>query len=129
VDAHTFTKQAEIVSTSVICQKTDGNCFLGQKGVLMVEFMQQRTTIIYCKTLKELLWVIENKRLGMVTSGVVLLHDNARPLLALEHCWSILTGSCLTTLLTALISFRATTTYLPILRTDWDHSASAVTRN
>jgi hypothetical protein len=79
VDAHTFTKQAEIVSTSVICQKTDDNCFLKQKGVLMVEFMQQRTTITYSETLKELLWVIRNKRLGMVTSGVVLLHDNGLP--------------------------------------------------
>jgi hypothetical protein len=29
-------------------------------------------------------------------------------LLALEHCWSILTGSCLTTLLTAIIALRET---------------------
>jgi hypothetical protein len=33
-------------------------------------------------------------------------------LLAPEHCWSIPTGSCLTTRLTALISLRATTTCL-----------------
>jgi hypothetical protein len=52
----------------------------------------------------------------MPTSGVVLLHDNARPhtTLALEHCWSISTGSCLTTLLTALISLLALPpVYLP----------------
>jgi hypothetical protein len=32
-------------------------------------------------------------------------------LLALEHCWSISTGSCLTTLLTGPISLRATTLF------------------
>jgi hypothetical protein len=35
-------------------------------------------------------------------------------LVALQHCWSISTGSCLTTLLTALISLRVTTV-LPTL--------------
>jgi hypothetical protein len=35
----------------------------------------------------------------MLTYSVVLLHENALlQLLALEHCWSISTGSCLTTL-------------------------------
>jgi hypothetical protein len=78
VDAHTFTKQVEEVSTNVF-QKTEGNCFLREKGVLMVEFMQQRTTITYCETLKELIWAIKKKRRGMMTSGVVLLHNNTRP--------------------------------------------------
>jgi histone-lysine N-methyltransferase SETMAR len=48
----------------------------------MVEFMQQGTTItseVYCETLKELRMAIQNKRCGMLTSGVVLFHDNARP--------------------------------------------------
>jgi hypothetical protein len=34
------------------CQKADDCCFLGQEGVLMVEFMQQGTTItseVYCE--------------------------------------------------------------------------------
>jgi hypothetical protein len=52
----------------------------------------------------------------MMTDGVVLLHDNGRPHTSraartralLEH----LTRSCLATLLTALISLRATI-YLP----------------
>jgi hypothetical protein len=30
VDARTFTKQAEKVQTNIVCQKADGNCFLGQ---------------------------------------------------------------------------------------------------
>jgi hypothetical protein len=61
-------------------QKADGNCFLGQKTVLMVEFMQQGTTImseVYCEAPKVLHRVIQNKRHGMLTPGVVLLHDNA----------------------------------------------------
>jgi hypothetical protein len=53
--------------------------FQDRKGVLMVEFMQQRTTVtseVYCKTLKKLCRAIQNKRCGMLTSGVVLLHHN-----------------------------------------------------
>jgi hypothetical protein len=37
------------------CQKVDGNYLLDRKGVLMVEFMQQGTTItseVYFETLK-----------------------------------------------------------------------------
>jgi hypothetical protein len=46
-------------------------------------------------------------------------------LLALEHYWSIWTGSCLTAL-KALISQRATTTCLRTWTTGWDHSASTI---
>jgi hypothetical protein len=54
---------------------------------------------------------IQNKRRGMLTSGVMLHYDNVHSL-ALEHCCSISTGSCLTTNLTA-ISFQAPITCLP----------------
>jgi hypothetical protein len=53
--------------------------FCDTKRVLMVEFMQQATTTMsemYCKTIKELLRVIQNKIHDMLTSNVVLLHDN-----------------------------------------------------
>jgi hypothetical protein len=56
--------------------------FWDRKGVLMVEFMQQGTIMmsqVYCKTLKKLHKVIQNKRLRILTSGVVLLQDNVRP--------------------------------------------------
>jgi hypothetical protein len=49
--------------------------------VLMVEFIKQGTTItseVYCETLKNCA-AIQNKRRGMLTYGVVLLHDNACP--------------------------------------------------
>jgi len=44
--------------------------------------MEPGTTITaetYCETLKKLRRAIENKKRGMLTSGVVLLHDNAHP--------------------------------------------------
>jgi transposase len=65
-----------------MCQKADSNNFLGQdrKGALIVEFMRQGTTItseVYCETLRKLSRAIQNKRRGMLTYGVVLLHDIA----------------------------------------------------
>jgi transposase len=53
-----------------------------RKGVMMVEFMQQGTTItsqVYSEALKKLRRAIRKKRRGTLISGVVLLHDNARP--------------------------------------------------
>jgi hypothetical protein len=56
--------------------------FWDRKGVLMVEFIQKGTTItpkVYFETLNKLRRTIQNIRRGMLTSGVVLLHGNARP--------------------------------------------------
>ncbi|GBN55167.1 hypothetical protein AVEN_231701-1 [Araneus ventricosus] len=44
--------------------------------------MTRGTTInseVYCRTLKKLKRAIQNKRCGLLSSGVVLLHDKARP--------------------------------------------------
>jgi transposase len=57
-----------------------------RKGVLILEYMQQRTTImseVYCETLKQLRRTIQNKRCG------VLLHENARPHTA-AGTWALL---------------------------------------
>jgi hypothetical protein len=76
VDAHTFTKQAEnFKHTLSPCQKADGNGILGQdrQAVLMVEFMQQGTTIIsevYCET-KE-----NSELLGFWTLSIVRSSKN-----------------------------------------------------
>ena len=54
---------------------------LGQ-DVLLVEFLPQDTTInsaVYCETLKKLRHAIQNKRRGMLSATILLLHDNARP--------------------------------------------------
>jgi hypothetical protein len=63
-------------------RKLRATVFWDRKGALVVEFMQQGTTItseVYCETLKKLHRAIQNKRHGMLTSGVVLLHDNLCP--------------------------------------------------
>jgi hypothetical protein len=44
--------------------------------------MHQKNTImseVHCETLKKLHRAIQKKRRGMLTSGVVLIHDNAHP--------------------------------------------------
>jgi hypothetical protein len=54
--------------------------FWGRKGVLMAEFTKHGTTItseVYCETLRKPCRAIQNKRRGMLTSGVALLHDTA----------------------------------------------------
>jgi len=52
------------------------------KGILLTEFMAPGTTItseVYCEMLNKLRRSIQNKRHGMLTKGVVLLHDNTWP--------------------------------------------------
>jgi hypothetical protein len=47
VDVHTFIKKVKkYKQTLSACQKADGNHFLEQKKVLMVEIMQQGTTMM-----------------------------------------------------------------------------------
>jgi len=56
------------------------------KGILLTEFMAPGTTItsrVYCETLNKLWRLIQNKRRGMLSKGVVLLH-NARPHTAVQ---------------------------------------------
>lgn len=63
-------------------RKCMATVFWDRKGVLLVEFMERGTTITaasYGVTLQNLRRAIQNKRRGMLSSGFVLLHDNARP--------------------------------------------------
>jgi hypothetical protein len=97
-------------------RKLMATIFWDMKKVLLVDFKPQGTIItseVYCETLKKLRRAIQNKMHGMLTTSVVLLHDNARPHTAAQtqHCSSNSTGNCLTTLLTALIWLLVTTTY------------------
>jgi hypothetical protein len=66
---------------------------------------------------------IQNKR-----CGIVLLHENVclHTAAQLDLCWSISTGTCFTTLLTAVILLWATTTCLPTWRTGCYHSVSTI---
>ena len=56
--------------------------FWDRKGILLIDFLPRGETVNaerYCATLQKLRRAIQNKRRGMLTAGVVLLHDNARP--------------------------------------------------
>jgi hypothetical protein len=118
VDAHTFTKQAEVWK-NVVYKKADGSCFHGQERSadgLIRAAMDHDNVRSVLRNKKKLLTAIQKKKRGMLASSVMLLYDNVCvriQLLALEHCWSISTGSCLTTLFTALISLQATATCIP----------------
>ncbi|GFW50357.1 histone-lysine N-methyltransferase SETMAR [Trichonephila clavipes] len=60
--------------------------FWDRQGILLLELLSPGMTInaaAYCQTLKCLRRAIQNKRRGMLTNGVRLLHDNARPHTAL----------------------------------------------
>ena len=55
--------------------------FWDGQGVLLVEFLPQGTIInsVYCEMLKKLRHAVQNKRRGMLSATILLLHDNARP--------------------------------------------------
>jgi len=56
--------------------------FWDRKGVLLVYFLPQGSTInagFDCDTPKKLRRAIQNKRRGMLSLGVVMIHDKARP--------------------------------------------------
>lgn len=62
--------------------KVMASVFWDRKGILLIDFMPPGTTINadrYCETLKKLRRAIQNRRRGMLSKGVRLLHDNARP--------------------------------------------------
>jgi histone-lysine N-methyltransferase SETMAR len=55
---------------------------LNAQNVLLVEFMPRGTTInaeSYCATLRRLRYAIQNRRRRLLSSGVMLLHDNGYP--------------------------------------------------
>jgi histone-lysine N-methyltransferase SETMAR len=63
-------------------KKLMATLFWDRKGILFTECIAPGTTItsdVYSDTLHKLRRSIQNKRHGMLTKGVVLLHDNARP--------------------------------------------------
>ncbi|KAJ4445240.1 hypothetical protein ANN_07041 [Periplaneta americana] len=56
--------------------------FWDRKGILLIDFLPRGEIVNadrYCETLRKLRRAIQNKRRGMLTAVVVLLHDNARP--------------------------------------------------
>ena len=56
--------------------------FWDRKGILLTKFMASGTTLsteVSCETQNKLRGSIQNNRRGILTKGVVLLHDNAPP--------------------------------------------------
>jgi len=54
--------------------------FWDKKGLLLLEFMPQKTTIIgqtYANTITAFRGAIKEKRRGKISAGVLFLHDNA----------------------------------------------------
>ncbi|KAJ4444773.1 hypothetical protein ANN_06570 [Periplaneta americana] len=87
--------------------------FWDRKDILLIDFLPRGETVNtdrYCGTLRKLRRAIQNKRRGMLTAGVVLLHDNAHPHKARRTA----AGSCLInhptvlTLLPAIFTFSCT---------------------
>jgi hypothetical protein len=76
--AHNHKTSRKSLNKGFTARKLKSAVFWDRKGVLMVEIMQHSTTImseLYCKTLKKLYRIIKNKRCGMLTSSVLILHD------------------------------------------------------
>ncbi|GFX17290.1 uncharacterized protein TNCV_3552971 [Trichonephila clavipes] len=68
--------------------------FWDVQGILLIEFMTRETTInseVYSRTLKKLKRAIQKKRRDLLSSGVVFLHDNARPLQCSKRLQHVLT--------------------------------------
>jgi len=62
--------------------KVVATVFWDMRGVLLVEFQEHGRTVnasSYCSLLKRLKTAIRTKRKGLLTQGVIVLHDNARP--------------------------------------------------
>jgi histone-lysine N-methyltransferase SETMAR len=79
---HTSSPIKKKFKQTVSTRKIMCTVFWDTKGALLVEFLFQGSTInadVYCDTLKKLRHAIRNKRRGMLSRDVVMLHDNVRP--------------------------------------------------
>jgi hypothetical protein len=75
-------KLKKFKQTLSACQKSDGNCFPGQKRSAdsgTHKTMDHNNIRSVLQNIKKTVWGhSEKKRHSMLTSGLVLLHDNAR---------------------------------------------------
>jgi hypothetical protein len=72
----------EKIQGGQICWQSNGYGVCDRKGVLLVDITEKGTKInaeSYCTTLERLRVAINRQRPGLLTTGVLLLHDNARP--------------------------------------------------
>ena len=79
---HTSLSTKTKFKQTTLTRKIMCTVFWDRKGVLLVNFLLQGSTIntdVYCNTLKKLHCTIHNKWRGMLSWGVVMIHDNTRP--------------------------------------------------
>ena len=79
---HTHSPRTKKFKTSISAKKKLAFVFWGRKDILLVDFMPRGAAInaaAYCDTFTRLRTAMQNKRRGMLSRGVCLLHDNARP--------------------------------------------------
>jgi hypothetical protein len=79
---HTSNKTKKFKQTLSACQKADGNCFLGQEmstdgGIHVTRDHDNVRSVL--RNTKKMRRAIQNIRRGMLTYGIVFLHDDARP--------------------------------------------------
>jgi hypothetical protein len=81
---HSASSKAKKFKQTLSARKIMCTVFWDRRDVLLIDFMTQGTTInadVCCKTVSKLRRGVQNKRRGLLDSGVLLLHDNA----LLEH--------------------------------------------
>ena len=79
---HTSSPTKKKFKQTTSTRKIVCTAFWDRKGVLLVDFLPQGSTInagVYCGTLKKLRRAIQNKRRGLLSRGVVMIHENACP--------------------------------------------------
>ncbi|GFX12578.1 histone-lysine N-methyltransferase SETMAR [Trichonephila clavipes] len=71
-----------LAKQTLLKRKIMATVFWERRGAFLVDFMAQGTMInshTYCETLRRLSRAFQNKNCGMLSKGVLHLHDNAKP--------------------------------------------------
>ena len=79
---HTSSPTKKQFKQTLSARKIMRTVFWDRYGVLLLDYRPNGQTInvqVYCDTLHRLSRAIQNKSRGLLSSGVVFLHDNARP--------------------------------------------------
>jgi transposase len=79
---HSASPKENKFKQTLSARKIMGTVFWDRRSVLLLDFMTQGKTInadVYCEPVSKLRRAIHNKRRGLLSSGVLLFHDNTRP--------------------------------------------------
>ena len=103
---HSSSPKAKKFKQASSVRKIMATVFWDSKGILLIDSLERGLTVIanaYYETVRKIRRAIQNKIRGMLSSGIVLLHDNARPHTAARtaQCCNNIAGKFLTTRPTA----------------------------